>query len=123
MTVFPSMPRTLLSASAIASPGTANTTASASETSPPSRPILLTSCPAPSQRSASPPPTLPLPTTAIFTSGPFRSPCAHHPSKRTSSHRYEKRYDRRSSYFVANFRELRLGEVPRILLASRSHCI
>jgi dihydrofolate reductase len=40
--------------------------ASASETSPPSRPIHSTSWPALSQRSASPPPTLPLPTTASF---------------------------------------------------------
>src|ERR671914_488087 len=68
ITVFPSMPCTLSKASAIASPGTATTTASASETSPPSRPILVTSWPAPSQRLASPPPTLPLPTTATFIS-------------------------------------------------------
>src|SRR3954447_10663488 len=66
ITVLPSMPWTVSSASATDSPGTASRTASASETSPPSRPIRVTSCPAFSQRSASPPPTLPLPTTAIF---------------------------------------------------------
>src|SRR6266540_2262098 len=66
MTVFPSSPWTLSSASATAPPGTATSTASASETSPPSLPILATSWPAFSHRSASPPPTFPLPTTAIF---------------------------------------------------------
>src|SRR5918995_4651945 len=66
ITVFPSKPCTLSKASAIAPPGTATTTASASETSPPSRPILVTSWPALSQRFASPPPTLPLPSTATF---------------------------------------------------------
>src|SRR5215213_6852065 len=73
MTVFPSMPSTLSRASAIAPPGTATSTASASETSPPSRPILLSSWPASSQRSASPPPTLPLPITAICISLSFAS--------------------------------------------------
>src|SRR5919202_2277809 len=68
ITVFPSMPSTLSRASATAPPGTATTTASASEASPPSRPILVTSWPALSQRSASPPPTLPLPITATFIS-------------------------------------------------------
>src|SRR5919112_1211193 len=66
ITVLPSKPCTLSRASAIAPPGTATTTASAFETSPPSRPILVTSWPALSQRSASPPPTLPLPSTATF---------------------------------------------------------
>src|SRR3954453_17922300 len=66
ITVLPSMPWTVSRASATDSPGTASRTASASDTSPPSRPIRVTSCPAFSQRSASPPPTLPLPTTAIF---------------------------------------------------------
>src|SRR5215207_761280 len=66
ITVFPSRPCTLSRASATAPPGTATTTASTSETSPPSRPILVTSWPALSQRSASPPPTLPLPSTATF---------------------------------------------------------
>src|SRR5215207_2761731 len=66
ITVLPSKPCTLSRASAIAPPGTATTTASTFETSPPSRPILVTSWPSLSQRSASPPPTLPLPTTAIF---------------------------------------------------------
>ena len=46
ITVFPSIPCTLSRASAIAPPGTATSTASASETSPPSRPILLTPWPA-----------------------------------------------------------------------------
>jgi hypothetical protein len=68
ITVLPSMPYTLSRASAIAPPETATTTASAPEMSPPSRPILVTSWPVPSQRSASPPPTLPLPITAIFIS-------------------------------------------------------
>src|SRR5215207_7280637 len=49
ITVFPSMPCRLSRASAIAPPGTATTLASTSETSPPSRPILLTSWPALSQ--------------------------------------------------------------------------
>src|SRR5829696_1947680 len=68
ITVSPSMPCKLSRDWAIAPPGTATSTASASETSPPSRPILRTSWPAFSQRPASPPPTLPLPTTAIFIS-------------------------------------------------------
>src|SRR5215204_840915 len=66
ITVLPSKPCTLSRASAIAPPGTATTTASTFETSPPSLPILVTSWPALSQRSASPPPTLPLPSTATF---------------------------------------------------------
>src|SRR5919112_6216014 len=66
ITFLPSIPCTLSRASAIAPPATATTTASASEPSPPSRPILVTSWSALSQRSASPPPTLPLPTTATF---------------------------------------------------------
>jgi hypothetical protein len=51
-------------------PGTATTTASAFETSPPPRPSLLSSCPSASHRFASPPQTLPLPTTAILISLP-----------------------------------------------------
>src|SRR5947209_6299609 len=70
MTVFPSIPSAAASASASEPPGTAISTASASETSPPSRPRRVTSCPACSQRSASPPPTLPLPITAIFIFAP-----------------------------------------------------
>src|SRR5439155_2870260 len=66
ITVLPSIPCRFSSASATAPPGTATSTASASDTSPPSLPILVTSCPAFSHRSASPPPTLPRPTTAIF---------------------------------------------------------
>src|SRR5436309_8189539 len=68
MTVFPSSPCTLSRAASIAPPGTATSTASASETSPPSLPIRVTSWPAFSQRSARPPPTFPLPITAIFIS-------------------------------------------------------
>ena len=49
MAVFPSSPCTRSSASSIAPAGTATSTASAPETSPPSRPILVTSCPALSQ--------------------------------------------------------------------------
>src|SRR5207248_6445278 len=72
ITVFPSIPFALPIASAIAPLGTAIRTTSASETSPPSLPILVTSWPARSQRSARPPPTLPLPTTAIFIPHSFR---------------------------------------------------
>src|ERR671935_1082805 len=68
ITVLPSFPCTFSSASPTALPGTAISTASASDTSPPSLPIRVTSCPAVSHRSANPPPTLPLPTTAIFIS-------------------------------------------------------
>src|SRR5207247_4523269 len=71
-TVLPSRPRTVSNASATAFPGTATSTASASDTSPPSLPILVTLCPARSQRSASPPPTFPLPTTATFIPRSFR---------------------------------------------------
>ena len=65
ITVLPSRPPTVSSASAIAPPGTASRTTSASETSPPSRPNRVTVWPARSHRTASPPPTLPLPTTVI----------------------------------------------------------
>src|ERR687889_816098 len=71
ITILPSKPCTLSRASAIAPPGTATTTASTFETSPPSRPILVTSWPTLSQRSASPPQTLPLPTTATFITSLF----------------------------------------------------
>jgi len=76
ITVLPSMLSTLSRASAIVPPGTATSTASASETSPPSRPILATSWPALYQRSASPPPTVPPPTTAIFISLSPRFNCS-----------------------------------------------
>src|SRR5205814_4428778 len=66
ITVFPPQPLTVSNTSATAPPGTATRTTSASDTSPPSLPMRVTSCPARSQKSASPPPTLPLPTTAIF---------------------------------------------------------
>src|SRR5947208_3383274 len=49
--------------------GTATTTTSASEPSPPSRPRVLTVWPARSQRAARPPPTLPRPMTVMFTDG------------------------------------------------------
>src|SRR6266542_2169382 len=51
---LPSSPRTLSSASAIAPDGTATRTTSASDASPPSRPIRVMVCPARSQRRASP---------------------------------------------------------------------
>src|SRR5207247_7559412 len=66
MTVFSSSPRPCARAASIAPPGTATSTASTSETSPPSLPIRVTSWPAFSQRSARPPPTFPLPIVAIF---------------------------------------------------------
>src|SRR5918994_1033621 len=102
-TVFPSKPCTLSRASAIAPPGTATTTASAAETSPPSRPILVTSWPALSQRSASPPPTLPLPTTATFITSLLPRFSRYHESTefpgmhllRLSEKGYEQRFDRR----------------------------
>jgi hypothetical protein len=46
--------------------GTATSTASASDASPPSGPSSVTSCPAFRQRAASPPPTVPLPTVVIL---------------------------------------------------------
>jgi hypothetical protein len=67
ISTFPSSPLTLASASETAADGTASSTASAPETSPPSLPIRCTSWPACSHKSASPPPTLPLPMVAIFT--------------------------------------------------------
>ena len=51
--------------------GTATRTTSASAASPPSRPSEVTSCPAPSQKRASPPPIVPLPIVVIFISTPF----------------------------------------------------
>src|SRR3954452_22198058 len=68
MTGLPSRPVTVPRPSAIAPDGSATTTTSAPEASPPSRPSASTSCPAARQRCASPPPTLPLPTTVIFMS-------------------------------------------------------
>jgi hypothetical protein len=68
--VFPSRPDTLPSASETAPDGTATTTTSASDASPPSAPSVVTSCPARSQRRASPPPMLPLPIVVIFTMTP-----------------------------------------------------
>src|SRR5690348_7755069 len=55
----------------MAPPGTATSTTSAADTSPPSLPMRVTSCPARSQRSASPPPTFPFPTTATFMTTPL----------------------------------------------------
>src|SRR3954469_10611442 len=71
ITVFPSQPLTVSNTSASEPPGTAMSTASASDTSPPSLPMRVTSWPADSQRSASPPPTLPFPTTATFITAPL----------------------------------------------------
>src|SRR5260370_8630106 len=66
MTTFPSSPVTFESASSMAPDGTATSTASASDASPPSGPSSVTSCPAFRQRAASPPPTVPLPTFVIL---------------------------------------------------------
>src|SRR5258708_11765021 len=66
MTTFPSSPVTFESASSMAPDGTATSTASASDASPPSGPSSVTSCPAFRQRAASPPPTVPLPTVVIL---------------------------------------------------------
>src|ERR1700722_2646494 len=66
ITVLPSTPVRESSASTIERPGTAIRTTSASETLPPSRPSRVTRCPARSHRSASPPPTFPLPNTVIL---------------------------------------------------------
>src|SRR5215216_2592589 len=70
MATLPTSPPTLPSASAICPDGTATTTTSASVASPPSRPTVVTAWSARSQRRASPPPTLPLPTTKMFTLPP-----------------------------------------------------
>src|SRR5829696_5576503 len=67
MATLPTSPPTLPSASAICPDGTATTTTSASVASPPSRPTAVTAWAARSQRRASPPPTLPLPSTKMFT--------------------------------------------------------
>src|SRR5215212_6477993 len=74
MATLPTSPPTLPSASAICPDGTATTTTSASVASPPSRPTAVTAWPARSQRRASPPPTLPLPSTKMFTLPPCRWP-------------------------------------------------
>src|SRR5512132_2474516 len=74
MATLPWSPDTLPRASAICPEGTATTTTSASVASPPSRPTAVTAWPARSQRRASPPPTLPLPSTKIFTLPPRRWP-------------------------------------------------
>src|SRR5215218_5122428 len=74
MATLPASPPTLPSASAICPDGTATTTTSASVASPPSRPTAVTAWPARSQRRASPPPTLPLPSTKMFTLPPCRWP-------------------------------------------------
>src|SRR5919199_3737110 len=76
ITVWPARPCSLSKAAAIAPPGTASSTTSAAETSPPSRPIRVTWWPTRSQRSASPPPTLPRPTTAILIDA-LLSPSSH----------------------------------------------
>ena len=63
---LPSSPVTLESASEIAPDGTATSTTSAPEASPPSLPSVVTSCPAFSQSFASPPPMFPLPMVVTF---------------------------------------------------------
>src|SRR3954465_11422693 len=63
---LPASPPTPASAFAISGPGTATSTTSAVDASPPSRPSSCTSCPASRHFCARPPPTLPLPITAIF---------------------------------------------------------
>src|SRR5947209_5365319 len=79
ITVLPRRPLTESKTSGAAGPGHAIRTASASPASPPSRPIRWTSCPAFSHRLASPPPTLPLPTTVIFICSPLPGPlCGDH---------------------------------------------
>src|SRR5215203_3216302 len=104
ITVLPSKPCTLSRASAIPPPGTAMTTASTSETSLPSRPILVPSWPALSQRSASPPPTLPLPTTATFITTLL--PCFSRYHEKSQKHRVY-----RNSYFLRVERGPRPGLV------------
>src|SRR6516165_767459 len=71
ITVLPLIRCSLSNAPTIAPYGTASSTASAAETSPPSRPSRVTWWPARSQRSASPPPTWPLPNTAILICASF----------------------------------------------------
>jgi hypothetical protein len=58
-------------ASVTLSPGTAATWTSASAPRPPSRPRVVTVCPAAVHGTARPPPTLPRPRTVIFTRDPF----------------------------------------------------
>src|SRR5262245_24219005 len=70
MTTLSPTPLTVESASAIAAEGTASSTTSAPETSPPSRPISWTSWPDARQSAARPPPTLPLPMTETFMPAP-----------------------------------------------------
>src|SRR5215211_2945595 len=70
MATLPASPATLPRESASCPEGTATTTTSASVASPPSRPTAVTAWPARSQRRASPPPTLPLPSTKMFTLPP-----------------------------------------------------
>src|SRR5918999_2804234 len=67
---LPAMPVTRASASATLSPGTATTRTSVSVPSPPSRPNVVTVCPAAVHNAARPPPTLPRPRMVIFTRDP-----------------------------------------------------
>src|SRR3954464_12163868 len=68
---LPSSPVTLPSAFAISRPGTATSSTSAVDASPPSLPSSCTSWPAPRHNAARPPPTLPRPITVIFMAYPF----------------------------------------------------
>ena len=71
--VLPSSPPALASASEKTPDGTATSTTSASEASPPSRPSVVTAWPARSHFRAKPPPIVPLPMVTIFMAPP-RSP-------------------------------------------------
>src|SRR4051812_40304852 len=74
MVTLPAMPVTLASAAAMACPGTATRTTSAADPSPPSRPNVVTSCPAFDHIPASPPPIRPRPTVTIFMYAPHWLP-------------------------------------------------
>src|SRR5205814_2051583 len=66
MATLPSSPVTFPSASPSAPDGTATSTTSALDASPPSLPSSCTSCPALRQRAARPPPMFPLPMVVMF---------------------------------------------------------
>src|SRR6266581_3372465 len=74
MVTLPAMPVTLANAAVMACPGTATRTTSAADPSPPSRPNVMTSCPAVDQIPASPPPIRPRPTVTIFMPTPYWLP-------------------------------------------------
>src|SRR3981081_4594850 len=74
MVTLPPRPVTFAKAAAIACPGTATRTTSAADPSPPSRPNVMTSCPAFDQIRASPPPIRPRPTVTILMFAPHWLP-------------------------------------------------